>query len=243
MSHKKTLEKFIIDANEKHNNKYDYSKVIYINNKIPVIIICPEHGQFIQRPDSHLRKIGCPVCGQIKCAKNQLKSLETFIVESNIKHGFKYNYDSTIYNGSHKKVLIRCLKHGYFSQTPNAHLKGCGCPICTESHGEREIRVFLQNNDINFIYQKTFKGCKYKNLLKFDFYLPKYNICIEYDGKQHFSSFYKFGGEEILKIQKIKDSIKTKYCNDNNIFLFRINYDNIINIKLKDLLQKIKNIK
>lgn len=240
MSHKKTLENFIIDANEKHNNKYDYSKVIYVNNKVPVIIICPEHGEFIQRPDSHLRKIGCPVCGQKKCAKNQMKSLETFVRESNYKHGYKYDYSETIYNGSHKKVLIRCLKHGYFYQTPNTHLKGCGCPMCTESHGEREIRIFLQNNDIDFVYQKAFNDCKYIKLLKFDFYLQKYNICIEYDGKQHFSAFYKFGGDEILKKQKIKDDIKTKYCSDNKILLFRISYVDVINFKLKELLQLIK---
>jgi hypothetical protein len=227
---------FIEKSNIIHNNKYDYSLVNYINNKTKVQIICPVHGKILQRPDSHLRGIGCKYCGQIKSTNTQRKLLENFIIEANKIHGNKYDYTKTIYNGSHKKIINRCFKHDDFEQTPHDHLKGCGCPTCKESHGERNIRIFLQNNNIEFITQKTFKDCKYKSLLKFDFYLINYNICIEYDGKQHFNPYYVFGGEDVLEIQKIKDNIKTEYCNNNNIILFRIRYNENINDKLKELL-------
>lgn len=81
-----------------------------------------------------------------------------------------------------------------------------------------------------------FDNCKYKNKLPFDFYLPDYNICIEYDGLQHYESIEYFGGEKNYKLRIEKDKIKTKYCQDNNIILERIIYsDNIIE-KLENIL-------
>ena len=70
MMKRKTREQFIEDANKIHNNEYDYSKVIYVNNKTEVCIVCPQHGEFFQRPDRHLFGQGCPVCRYIKSAKS-----------------------------------------------------------------------------------------------------------------------------------------------------------------------------
>ena len=55
MAQKLTIEKFIEKAKLVHGDKYDYSKVDYINAKTPIIIICPEHGEFIKTPDKHLQ--------------------------------------------------------------------------------------------------------------------------------------------------------------------------------------------
>jgi len=58
----KSLEDFIQQAVAKHNNKYDYSKVVYKGTDIPVIIVCPQHGDFSQTPHKHLQGEGCPIC-------------------------------------------------------------------------------------------------------------------------------------------------------------------------------------
>ena len=73
--------------------------------------------------------------------------------------------------------------------------------------------------------------------MPFDFYLPAYNLCIEFDGEQHFKSIKHFGGEKRLSIQKIKDNIKTEYCKNNNIKLLRIPYYDFNNIE--KILEKI----
>ena len=83
----------------------------------------------------------------------------------------------------------------------------------------------LENNNINYSRQHKFEGCVYKNKLPFDFYLPNYNCCVEYDGIQHFVSSEFFGGEEKLKYIQNNDKIKNEYCNDNNIRLIRIKYN------------------
>ena len=83
---------------------------------------------------------------------------------------------------------------------------------------------FLKNKNIGFVDQKIFENCKNIKHLKFDFYLPRYNICIEYDGKQHFESIKFFGGEKTYKYMEINDKIKNIYCKNNNIRLLRIKY-------------------
>ena len=112
-------------------------------------------------------------------------------------------------------------------------MRGIGCPICNESKGEKEIRIFLENNAIKYSRNKRFNKCKDKKTLPFDFYLPKYNLCIEYDGLQHFKSIEFWGGEISLLEQKQRDQIKTTFCKENNIKLRRIKYDENILEKLK----------
>ena len=79
-------------------------------------------------------------------------------------------------------------------------------------------------NNIDFIKEKKFDGCLDVGCLKFDFYLPKLNICIEYDGIHHFKPIERFGGVLELSKVKVRDSIKDKYCFDKNIELIRISY-------------------
>lgn len=57
-----TNEMFIDKAIKVHGNKYDYSKVNYINNRTPICIVCSEHGEFWQKPNYHLLGEGCPKC-------------------------------------------------------------------------------------------------------------------------------------------------------------------------------------
>ena len=108
---------------------------------------------------------------------------------------------------------------------PNNLLQGHGCPQCNNnSRGENRITVFLDKYRINYVPQKKFDNCKDKYALPFDFYLPDYNTCIEYDGIQHFQLVEHFGGQEEFERRKINDNIKTNYCIDKNINLIRLPY-------------------
>jgi very-short-patch-repair endonuclease len=125
-----------------------------------------------------------------------------------------------------KKIKIICPKHGEFYQTPRNHKNNHGCPICNTSKGEKKIREFLINKNIYFTQQYRFIDCKNILPLPFDFYLPKKNICIEYDGKQHFDKKSKYYSENLLK----NDNIKNIYCKNNKIKLIRISYKKFKNI-------------
>jgi len=208
---------FIDRSNIIHQNKYDYSLIHYINNSNKVKIICPEHGIFEQTPQNHLNCYGCYKCGVKKRSVSKSKNTYFFIEKSNTIHGNKYDYSLVDYKNTKTKIKIICSEHGVFEQTPNSHLNGSGCPNCKNSKGEKKIKEILISKNIEFIQQYRFKNCKYKRSLPFDFYLPKQNICIEYDGEHHFSNKIFNDG----KI-KLKDGIKTKYCHDNDIKLIRI---------------------
>ena len=94
----------------------------------------------------------------------------------------------------------------------------------------------MENRSIDFIQQKTFPECKDKQVLQFDFYLPEYNICIEYDGIQHFESKEYFGGDKQFIITQRHDNIKDEYCMNNNIKMIRIKYNEDVLNKLSYLI-------
>ena len=233
-----SLEEFVERARIIHDDEYDYSEVVYKNNKTKVCIICHKHNKpfkFWQNPNSHLRGDGCP-----KCYGNLKLTLEEFIERANKIHGNKYDYSKSKYINSQTLIEIICLEHGSFWQTPHAHLSNQGCPICGESQGEKKIRIFLTKNDIKFEQEKQFNGCKNVRPLLFDFYLPQCNLCIEYDGKQHFIP-HDFNSKESdekklenLKLVQLRDQIKNDYCEQKGINLLRIKYDENVEEKLTE---------
>jgi very-short-patch-repair endonuclease len=93
------------------------------------------------------------------------------------------------------------------------------------SHGEVLISNFLDENKIKYNYNKSLKDCISSSKLRFDFYLTEYNICIEFDGIQHFFPCEMFGGEEEFQKLKIRDSIKNEWCSVNGIKLIRFKYN------------------
>jgi len=113
-----------------------------------------------------------------------------------------------------------------------------GCPKCSLSKGERKIMAYLDKMDIEYISEFRINGCKNQITLPFDFYLPKYNMCIEYDGEQHFRPIEYFGGIKTFEKQIERDKIKNDYYLDNNIKLIRIPFnmfDEIENILISEL--------
>ena len=116
---------------------------------------------------------------------------------------------------------------------------GSGCPKCKNSKGEDKILRILEELNINFETQKRFPKCKYKLSLPFDFYLPEYKTCIEYDGIQHYQPVEKWGGNKEFELIKLRDKIKDNYCYENNLTLIRVSS----NDSLVDITNKIKNMK
>ena len=218
------LDGFIEKANKVHDNKYDYSKVIYTNNRAKVDIICPIHGLFNQRVSEHInKKSGC-----LECSLEAVRmSVDDFIYKANKKHDNKYVYDKDLINfkNNKEKVSIFCPNHGVFIQKVNSHLCGSGCPSCKESKGERFISNYLKKEKIKFKKQYKFDDCRNILPLPFDFYLLEYNMCIEFNGKQHYEPIEMFGGEKMFISQQKRDEIKKEYCKQNNIPLIIIKYD------------------
>lgn len=232
--------KFLERANDLYNNKYDYSKMKYKDSKIKSIIICPDHGEFLIEPQKHLRGRGCPKCAREVAGKKRALTKDDFIRKARKVHGDKYDYSKFEYSNDFGKSIIICPDHGEFLQQASVHIRmKSGCPKCNESKGEERIRLFLEENNIIYKAQHRFDDCKYKNTLPFDFYLPDYNTCIEYDGIQHFKIIERYIKEETLIETRKRDKIKTEYCKSNGISLIRIKYTKYD--KIEDILvEKLK---
>lgn len=145
-----TQEKFIKKAKEIHNSKYNYDKVNFINTVQKVIITCPEHGDFLQKPSKHLSGQKCP-----RCVHNFKGTTESFIEKAIEIHGTKYNYDKVKYLSNHKKVIITCPIHGDFEQTPANHthkLNSQGCPKCSGRYPLNTDDFILRANEKHDYY-------------------------------------------------------------------------------------------
>ena len=120
---------------------------------------------------------------------------------------------------------------------------GQGCPSCSSvSIGEEYIQRYLEENKIKYIKQHGFDTCKFKNKLSFDFYLTEYNVCIEFDGIQHFKPIKQFGGIKEFDDTQLRDKCKDKWCIENKVKLIRIKFDQ--KSKISDILDKeLKSIK
>ena len=137
---KLTTEEFIKKAREVHGDKYDYSKVEYVNSKEKVTIICPEHGELKQTPLKHLSGQGCIKCHRVSIAKRYSLGTEKFIEKATAIHNGFYDYSMVEYLNSHTHVLIICPIHGVFPQDPASHLRGHGCPFCADVENGKKRR-------------------------------------------------------------------------------------------------------
>jgi hypothetical protein len=231
LTHQKILEDFKLV----HGYRYDYTLVDYIDIKTKVCIICPDHGEFLQTPDKHKQGRGCPECGKLRSEQAKILDQEKVIKSFREFHGNKYDYSKVEYCHCRKPICIICPNHGEFMQIPDVH-KRSGCPKCNESNGERKIRTILQNKKIQFETQKTFSNCKHKYKLRFDFFLPNYNLLIEYHGRQHFELVEHFGGIENFKKTQVNDRIKRDWVMRSNYDLLEIHYDDNTTQILEELL-------
>ena len=187
-------------------------KVIYKNNRTPIEVICKEHGSFLITPNHLLSGRGCP-----KCAKNYRYTTDEIIKQFKLVFGDKYDYGKTRYTNTHNNVIVTCKKHGDFNVSPANHLRGEECPLCKTSKLEEEIRMFLNNKNINYKFRCRDIPCL--NGLELDFFLTDYNVGIECQGIQHFQAIPFFGGENYFKEIMRRDKEKKSLCEKNDIKL------------------------
>jgi very-short-patch-repair endonuclease len=213
-NNKMTTNIFVERANQIHLNKYDYTKVNYVNTDTKVLIICKKHGEFSQIPDFHLnRKTGCS-----KCANNVTLTLCEFIEKANNMHGDKYDYSQVNYINNRMNVCIVCKTHGTFEQSPTRHLGGDGCPHCIN---KTEHKLLILLKEIYPTVKRQFKveWCKNKRCLPYDFAIEEHKIIIELDGEQHFKQIANWKSPDL---QQEVDKFKTKCANDNGYKVVRV---------------------
>ena len=233
-----TTKEWIVSARKAHGDKYDYSKVEYTNNNTKVCIICPEHGEFCQRPVDHINGCGCSKCKGDKTRERQTLTKEEFIKKARNVHGGKYDYTNVKYINTHTKVCIICPEHGEFRQTPHSHIQDQGCPKCNLSHLERSVMNYLDEVKIAYDYQKRFDWLGRQSL---DFYLPEYNVGIECQGIQHFEPIERFGGDKGFKKTFERDKRKKALCEKHGVKLLYFgnvpNYDTFLGEMVHDDVQ------
>jgi hypothetical protein len=226
MTKKLTTEQFVENAKLAHGITYDYSCANYINNKTKLTIVCPIHGPFEQLPRDHIDGSGCHICGYEQRTPRSAMSFEQFINKAKSVHGNHYDYSKTNYINFNEKIVVICPTHGEFTVRANSHLQGTKCARCSRySKGETAIRNFLIDHDLSFSEQYRNATCKLGKTLPFDFYLPDYNLLIEFQGRHHFDFIKRFHKtQEGFEHQKLRDTTKKQWAVDNNINLLEISY-------------------
>lgn len=211
--------------------KYDYT-----------IHLCTKHDEeFITKPSSVLKGCGCKKCRYEKIG--QAESLEPDVYAKRLAEQNPYITQLEDYTSSYTKIKFKCKRCGYvWKKFPSSALTN-GCPKCNLSKGEKRVAKWLDMNNVKYTTQYQIDGCMDKRLLRFDFYIPSINTCIEYQGIQHFEkcSFGCKDQEEIDRLfenTKERDMIKRQFCKKNAIRLLEIPYwdfDSIDSILCKEL--------
>ena len=213
----------------------------YQNIRTKVLCECLICGtEWKVTPSNLLNEHGCPTCAKESRRLFFCKGRDDFVKElKNISPSISIISD---YTNAHTKIWCQCLVCNYkWQTTPHSLLKGSRCLNCASvSKGESRIMKVLDDMSIQYVQQKRFQDCRNIKPLPFDFFLPNYNLCIEYQGQQHYRSVGYFGGKDEFDLRRRRDEIKVKYCQDKKIDLLHIpywQYNDIENI-IKDVIQK-----
>lgn len=197
-----TTKQFIKRANKLYNGKYRYTKVKYLNHMSKVIITCPEHGDFKQRPNDHLNGYKCMICANADKSLNMTHTTEQFINSAIKIHGNEYDYSSVVYIKSKSKIKIICKHHGEFLQTPRNHLSKNGCPKCSHKVSFKET-AWLDSlnipNDIGHRQVSLLINCKKIHVDGFD---QQTNTVYEYHGDFWHGNPKIYNPEDINPVNK-----------------------------------------
>ena len=216
----------------------DEEHQVYYNGKHKTTWKCLcDCGSICYVTAENLKRGDTPSCGCIT-KENRRKSLKD-LSGQRFGHLTVLNFIGTINGNSRYRVQCDCGKiyEVYANNLIQGYTTSCGC--VKESHGEERIRNILIENNIKFINQKIFKDFIFSDTLgtpRFDFFLPDYNTCIEYDGEQHFKPIFNFDTEESFQRRQNHDQEKNNYCFNNNIKLIRIPYTQYNDLIINDLL-------
>lgn len=222
------IDYFKSKVKELTSEEYSVIDNNYVNNKTKVKII---HNkcltEFEATPNNFISKNSrCPKCSLNVRDDKLRKSIIQVKEEIFNLVGDEYSLLSDTYINNSEKLLFIHNQCGrtFESSLANFIYTSVRCCCISESKGEKAITNFLEEKGLNFIKQYKIKDCKNIKSLPFDFYVPKYNLLIEYQGRQHYMSVEIFGGEEQFKAQQRNDNIKRNYCKNNNIKLLEISY-------------------
>lgn len=214
----------------------------YIDGNTLVRFICDKHGEQAIKANNFCNGSGCHSCRLDIISKsnrfdiNKVRSIIEEINDNTWLNPDEYKSSSTC----NLKIKCKCGNTYITSLDSYVHYNVTRCPKCSNSESKAEsfIKSFLINNNIIFKQEKGFDECRDINRLPFDFYLPEYNMIVEYNGKQHYEPIDYFGGENAFEIRRKHDEIKYEYCKSNNIKLVIIPYweeKNIEDILIKQL--------
>lgn len=206
----------------------------YINSSTPIKMkhtIC--NYEWCVTPNNFLKGRRCPRCKFKRLSENWSKDHKANILDKTklldyIDRIRSYGFIVLgTYSGFHKKIEVACPKCNYHwnPRFDDLLYNKTSCPRCTkESKGEKFVREFLEDNNINYESQKVFKDLKDKQSLSYDFYLPTSNTLLEYQGGQHYFPVKYLGGEKRFCRQQRHDYMKYKYAQLKNIRLIYIPY-------------------
>lgn len=213
--------KFIEKARKIHGEKYDYSKINYINSKTKMEIICPKHGSFFQNADNHFLGKGCPICANETLAKSKIKGISYHLELAKKKHNNYYDYSLVGDCVKVKdKIKIICPKHGVFEQVLDLHKRGQGCPICANEM----LSIIQRDSTQSFVNKaKLIHGDKY------DYSRVKYNksnikvdiICPKHGSFKQSPNKHLMGEGCPLCKNSIGENIIERYLTENNIYHIR----------------------
>lgn len=194
-SHLNSVEKVLEDFHNTHGQRYDYSKMVYVNSQTKIEIVCrvEGHGSFWQSPSKHKDNRNCPKCARISTVLNnpyrgigngisKLRSnTEEFISRSTEIHKGRYIYtDETIYTGAKNFIKIECPDHGMFEQRASKHLMGRGCPVCAQVRQTSKIGdSWIATLGVNVIPEHPLPNVRFR---KVDGYDPTTNTVYQFHG-------------------------------------------------------------
>lgn len=214
-------------------NSYDYT-LLTVKNEIKnnhsyIAYVCPKHGKHKMRIYNFLTGKRCPECAKESAHKAYKLSPKEVVKRVEECGGQIINPDD-YYNQDKKNLLFVCPECQKIFTSSFRHFVQHGGQVCSdcsnnESLGEKKIRYYLEDKHIDYISQYWFKDCRDIHPLPFDFYLPNYNVAIEFDGQQHYFQSNLF--PETLELIQCHDRIKNDYCSNNGIKLIRIPYTKI----------------
>lgn len=227
---RKTQVDFLKDMAEKAPNVEALSEYKSAFEKVK--FKCKKCGNIWMAPHCNVANghTGCPSCGNQKISEKLSKSNDQFLEELAKTNPTLEPLEP--YTANYVKILVRCKVHNYEWRVRPSQLldRKIGCPKCVSSYNENKLYSILTKWGYDVVLQKRFKDCKDRHTLPFDAYLPEYNICIEYDGEQHYmENQFKWREDDNVrnshfKIIQLHDFIKTKYCLEHEIPLIRIPY-------------------
>jgi len=167
----------VIGNLQKIHPDYDFSQFEYTHHKAKSLVTCSKGHTWLASYSKLVIGHGCPEC---------LKRTQEEAIQNMQEQRPDYDFSLFEYKSSIIKSTVKCDKGHVFLMRYSKIMEGVGCPECKMSKGEYRIKKWLKQHNIHFEVQKTFKDAKYKDYLRWDFFIPSENLLIEYNGRQHY---------------------------------------------------------